>query len=254
MDQVLGWTKPAVGALFTGLDREAADALLDAASSRQIAGGTTLFHQGDAPSQLFQVSRGLVKLSRVNPEGGQTTLRFMGAGDLVGCVAVFQQLPFPATATAIKPTSVLCWGAVQILDLMHRYPAISVNALRTVGDRAREMVGRVADLTDKGVEARIAGILLRLANQVGRACPEGVEVAFPITRKDVAEMTGVTYFTVSRVLSGWRKQGFVRLGRERIILVEQQRLAQIAGQGTGLIGGPGACMPHGIRTSRLGRR
>jgi CRP-like cAMP-binding protein len=229
MDQAPRWTKKAVGALFAGLDREAADALLDAASHRQFAEGTTLFHQGDGPVELFQVSTGLVKLSRVNSEGEQATLRFMGAGDLVGCVAVFQQFPFPATATAIRPTGVLCWGAAQIFNLMRCYPTISANALQTVGDRAREMASRVAELMDKSVEARIANVLLRLAGQVGCACPEGVEVAFPVTRKDIAEMTGVTYFTVSRVLSRWQKRGIVRLGRTRIIIVEPHRLSQIAG-------------------------
>jgi CRP-like cAMP-binding protein len=215
--------------LFNGLDRDAADALLDAATNRQLTEGMTVFHQGDEPNQLFQVVTGLVKLSRIDPNGEQTTLRFMGPGELVGCVAVFQQFPFPATATAAKASSVLCWGAAQILDLIRRYPAISSNALKTVGDRAREMAERVAELSAKGVEARIASVLLRLARQVGHSCSEGVAVAYPVTRNDIAEMTGVTYFTVSRVLSAWQKQGVVRLGRERILVVEPHRLAQIAG-------------------------
>lgn len=229
MDQAPQRTRAAAGVLFSGLDREAADALLDASTNRQLVEGMAIFHQGDEPTQLFQVVTGLVKLSRIDPNGGQTTLRFMGPGDLVGCVAVFQQFPFPATAIASKPGSVLCWGAAQILDLIRRYPAISSNVLKIVGDRAREMAERVAELSVKGVEARIASVLLRLAGQVGHACSEGVEIAYPITRNDMAEMTGVTYFTVSRVLSAWQKQGIVRLGRERILVVEQHRLAQIAG-------------------------
>ena len=228
MNQAPQRMREAAGGLFSGLDREAADALLDAATHRQYANGTTVFHQGDEPGQLSQVVTGLVKLSRIDPNGEQTTLRFMGPGELIGCVAVFQQFPFPATATAIKPSGVLCWGAAQIRDLIRRYPAISSNALKTVGDRAREMVERVTESSAKGAEARIAGALLRLAGQVGRTCSEGVEVASPITRNDMAEMTGVTYFTVSRVLSAWQKQGIVRLGRERIIVVEASKLAQIA--------------------------
>jgi len=229
MDQAPQRIRAASGVLFRGLDREAADALLDAASHRQFAEGTTVFYQGDEPSQLFQVVTGLVKLSRIDPDGKQTTLRFMGPGDLVGCVAVFQQFPFPATAFAVKPSSVLCWGAAQILELIRSYPTISSNALSIVGDRAREMAERVAELSAKSVEACIASILLRLVAQVGHACSEGVEVGHPVTRKDIAEMTGVTYFTVSRVLSAWQKQGIVRLGRERILVAETYRLAQIAG-------------------------
>lgn len=229
MEQAPRRIATAAGGLFSGLDREAADALLETVAHRQVPEGTAVFHQGDAPSHLFQVVTGLVKLSRVDPNGEQTTLRFMGPGELVGCVAVFQQFPFPATATATKPSSVLCWGAAQILGLINRYPTISANALKTAGDRAREMVERLTELSAKAVEARIAGVLLRLADQVGRTCSEGVEVGSPVTRNDMAEMTGVTYFTVSRVLSAWQKQGIVRLGRERIIVVEPRKLAEIAG-------------------------
>jgi CRP-like cAMP-binding protein len=221
--------RAATGVLFDDLGREAADALLDAATHRQIAEGMTLFHQGDEPNQLFQVVTGLVRLSRVGPNGERTTLRFMGPGELVGCVAVFQRFPFPATAVARKPSSIRCWGAVQILDLIRRYPAISSNALKTVGGRAREMIERVTELSTKGVEARLAGVLLSLASQIGHTSLEGVELAYPITRNDMAEMTGVTYFTVSRILSAWQKQGIVRLGRERVIVVELLRLTQIAG-------------------------
>ena len=217
------------GALFMELDGHTAEILLNAATQRQFASGTTLFHQGDAPCQLFQISTGLVRLTRVNPEGEQTTLRFMGAGDLVGCVAVFRQVPFPATATASRPTNVLSWGSAQILDLISHHPAISVNALNTVGDRAREMVDRLAEMTDKGTEARVASVLLRLVVQVGRHGPKGLEITTPVTRKDVSEMTGVSYFTVSRILGGWQRQGVVRLGRARIVVLDPERLAQVAG-------------------------
>jgi CRP/FNR family transcriptional regulator, nitrogen oxide reductase regulator len=91
------------------------------------------------------------------------------------------------------------------------------------------MIERVTELSAKGVEARLAGVLLGLASQIGRTSLNGVEIAYPVTRNDMAEMTGVTYFTVSRVLSAWQKQGIVRLGRERVTVVELHRLAQIAG-------------------------
>ncbi|HEV2541940.1 Crp/Fnr family transcriptional regulator [Methylorubrum populi] len=228
MNQALSRSNSAQGALFTDLDGVTAEILLNAASQRQFPAGATLFHQGDAPSQLFQVGTGLVRLTRVNPEGEQTTLRFMGPGDLVGCVAVFRQFPFPATATASKPTTVLSWGAAQILDLLRRYPTVSANALDTVGDRAREMVDRLAEMTDKSVEARVASVLLRLVSQVGRNGSTGLEIGKPVTRKDVSEMAGVSYFTVSRILGDWQRQGLVRLGRARIVALDPRRLAQVA--------------------------
>jgi CRP-like cAMP-binding protein len=53
-------------------------------------------------------------------------------------------------------------------------------------------------------------------------------VEFPITRQDVAEMTGTTLFTVSRILSNWESQGLVAGGRERISIREPAKLREIA--------------------------
>ena len=56
----------------------------------------------------------------------------------------------------------------------------------------------------------------------------GVEIDFPISRQDVAEMTGTTLHTVSRILSAWEAQGLVEGGRQRIVLREPHKLHQLA--------------------------
>lgn len=214
--------------LFADLTEDVTAALLESASSRQIQKGAIAFHQGDPPDHLLQIARGLVKVTQIDQQGAQTTLRILGVGELIGCVAVFQQIPYPATATAIEDTTVLAWGAAHFFELMGRYPILTENALRIVGNRAKEMVERVVSMTGKRVEQRIAAALLRLAEQAGTKVDDGVQIEFPVTRDDLAEMAGVTYFTISRALSGWQKLGLVRNGRQRVILLAPDKLARIA--------------------------
>lgn len=202
---------------------------MDAASSRQVAKGAILFHQGDPSDHLLQIASGLVKVTQLDQQGAQTTLRILGGGELIGCVAVFQQFPYPATATAIEDTTVLAWPASQFFELMERYPTLTENSLRIVGTRAKELVERVVAMTGKRVEQRIAGALLRLGEQAGTRVEDGVQIEFPVTRSDLAEMAGVTYFTISRALSNWQKLGLVRNGRQRVVIVAPDRLARIAG-------------------------
>jgi CRP-like cAMP-binding protein len=83
-------------------------------------------------------------------------------------------------------------------------------------------------MSTEQVERRVAHALLRLAKQAGRRVEEGVEIDFPISRQDVAEMTGTTLHTVSRILSAWEQQGFVASGRQRITLREPHKLLTIA--------------------------
>jgi CRP-like cAMP-binding protein len=87
-------------------------------------------------------------------------------------------------------------------------------------------------MSSEQVEQRVAHALLRLAKQAGRKVDQGVEIDFPISRQDVAEMTGTTLHTVSRILSAWEQQGLVEGGRQRIVLREPHKLFRIAeGQG-----------------------
>ena len=83
-------------------------------------------------------------------------------------------------------------------------------------------------MSTEQVERRIAHALLRLAQQAGRKVEAGVQIDFPITRQDVAEMTGATMFTVSRVLSAWESQGLVAGGRQKIMIREPHKLLLLA--------------------------
>lgn len=216
------------GALFSGLSEDIACQLFAAAAVRQVRMDSVLFHQGDAPSQMLQVVSGLVRMTQINGEGVQTTLRLMRSGELVGCVAVIQQFPYPATATAAENSVVLSWRAPQFLGLLKQHQTIMDNALAIVGTRTRDMIQRAGDMSGRNAERRIAAALLRLADQAGTESNVGIDIQFPVTRDDLAEMAGLTYFTVSRTLSVWQKQGLVSSGRRRMTVLDRTRIAAIA--------------------------
>ena len=69
---------------------------------------------------------------------------------------------------------------------------------------------------------------MRLAKQAGRKTDEGIEIDFPISRQEIAEMTGTTLHTVSRTLSSWENQGLVRSGRQKVIVTDPHGLLLVA--------------------------
>lgn len=218
--------------LFTGLDAEALDAAAAAAVKRAFQAGRALFRQGDMPDHLFLVTEGRVRISQINGEGDSFTVRVMGPGDVPGCVAAFRRTPFPATATAVLDTGILAWPLARFGELMERHPRIAANALDLVGGRTEEMLRLLREIATEPVERRIARALLRLSRQAGRPGGDGVEIGFPLSRQDIAEMTGTTLHTVSRTLSEWERQGLVAGGRQRVVIRDPGRLAQIgAGHG-----------------------
>jgi len=82
-------------------------------------------------------------------------------------------------------------------------------------------------VTDR-VEQRIARILLKLTAQSGRKIEEGVLIDLPITRQDIAEMSGTTLFTVSLTLNEWERGGLLEIGRERVVIRNPHGLVSIS--------------------------
>ena len=111
---------------------------------------------------------------------------------------------------------------------MTRHSSIAMNAVRLLGARYLDMQVRLRELSTEKVERRLAHTILRLAQQAGRRTARGIEIAFPLSRQDLAEMSGTTLHTVSRTLSAWEERGIVDCGRRRIIVARSQLLESIA--------------------------
>jgi CRP/FNR family transcriptional regulator, nitrogen oxide reductase regulator len=122
----------------------------------------------------------------------------------------------------------LAWPSAAWPRLVAKFPALGTNTLQAVGSRLQESFTRVVEMSTEQVEQRIAHALLRLAKQSGRKVERGVEIDFPISRQDIAQMTGTTLHTVSRILSGWEQQGLVESGRQRIILRDPHKIVVLA--------------------------
>jgi CRP-like cAMP-binding protein len=202
--------------LFQGLGAAALTSVPAAAVEMTVRSGETLFHQGDEANRLYFVVSGVVKLSQVAANGTQHVLRFMSAGDVIGCVAVFNRFPYPVTASVEVNAILISWAEPQFRHLMEDHPELMANALRTVGQRTQEFVARLGEVNGATAEQKVARAVLRLARQAGVKEADGVRVG--MTRQDLADMTGITYFTISRILSDWKRRGLTEAGRRDILI------------------------------------
>ena len=230
----LGRTK-----LFGGLDAEEFGVIAAPATPRAVRAGQALFRQGTEPTHLHLVAEGRVKIWQGTGSGAAFTIRFMEPGEVPGCVAALRRIPYPATATAVVDSRLLAWSLARFGELLERHPRIAANAVEVVGINTEEMLHRMREFATEPVERRIARALLRLSGQAGRPIGAGVEIAFRLSRQDIAEMTGSTLYTVSRTLREWERQGLVAGGRQRVVIRDPARLDAIGAvrRGPGSRGG-----------------
>lgn len=186
------------------------------------------FHQGDPGTVLYVLTQGQVKLTQLTPEGSQVLLRFITPGEMFGGIAALGDTSYPVSAQAAKDCAALAWDGDTLNKLMESYPRLALNALRHLAQRIQELQQRNLELATERVERRVARALLRLARASGRKIEGGVLIDLPLSRQDVAEMTGTTLYTVSRILSGWQEQGIVEAGREKVLIRYPHGLVTIA--------------------------
>lgn len=214
--------------LFHGLSPAELQIVAEAAQRRHVAQDGFFFEQDDPATALHILDAGQVRMTQLTPDGNQILLRFIRAGDMFGGVAAFGVKTYPASAQAVEESYAFTWDTETMRALMVRFPQLALNALEHTAGVIVQLQDRVRELQTERVERRVARALLRLAQQGGKKTEAGLLIDMPLSRQDLAEMTGTNLYSVSRVLSAWEKQGLVQTGRERVILTVPHKLVIIA--------------------------
>jgi CRP-like cAMP-binding protein len=213
---------------FAGLDGRDLDTILSRARSSRFAKDSEVFGQDEEATSFFLLLSGHIRVVRTSPEGHQVIARYITEGELFGIAIAMGRTTYPASAVAAVDCVVLAWPNSAWADLQSRFPVFGASAYKTIGSRLQETQAQVMEMSTQQVEQRIAHALLRIVSQSGRKTAEGIEIDFPITRQDIAEMTGTTLHTVSRLLSAWEDQGIVRSQRQKVMVTDPHALMLVA--------------------------
>lgn len=214
--------------VFEGLDANGLDRILQSARSLRVEKDATIFEQdGDAHS-FFVLLDGRVRVVKTTPDGQQVIVRYIVPGELMGIAHALGRTTYPASAIAVVDCVVLAWPGRLWPEFAAAYPSFGMNTYKIVGSRLGDVQTQVVEMATEQVERRVAHSLLRLIKQSGRKTEDGILIDFPISRQDIAEMTGTTLHTVSRLLTAWEEKGLVRSGRQQVTVVEPHRLLMLA--------------------------
>jgi CRP/FNR family transcriptional regulator, nitrogen oxide reductase regulator len=234
-----------LSALFRNLARSDLQGLLQSAGERNIPKGGFYFHQGDRATEVYLLTSGRVKLVRADPDGRNVILRIVAPLEPFGDRAALGGPTRLSSAQALEDSRALVWGAPTLRQVMMSHPAISLNAVRLMEDRIEQDRSRFRDLATSPVRRRLARLLLRLAQSMGQKTPRGVTIQLSLSGEDWAELASTTPFTVSRILTEWRRSDIVDARPERISILNLKRIAAIAGVSGDLPQGGGASPPAG---------
>ena len=214
--------------VFSAMDDVELDDVISRATALRIPKGAAVFEQGETAKAFYVLLNGRLKVMKLTPDGQQVVIRFVVPGDIYGIAKALNREDYPATATALVDSVTLAWDMAVWDEFMDRHPAFARNVMRMLGRRIEEAHTRLKEMATQDVEHRVAHAVLRLVSQSGRNVEGGVLVDFPVTRQEIAEVSGTTMHSVSRVLSAWENGGLVLVGRQKVIVCDLERLSRIA--------------------------
>jgi len=190
--------------------------------------GDYLFNEGDTADSFLNIVEGRVKVFKSTPAGKELILEIFGAGDPLAAVAVYEGIPYPASAVALEHTTLLRIPQREFFLLLEQHPPLVRGLLSGLTLRLAELTRRLAELTGARVEARFARLFLKLAGQLGRRDRGGVFVPMPLSRQELADLTGTTIETAIRIMSRWHKEDVLHTEKDGFVILDREVLEEVA--------------------------
>jgi CRP-like cAMP-binding protein len=215
-------------ALFTGLSPSDYCEIASSAEAQHFRNNEHLFMQGQQSLRLIVVQTGSIKLTQLSPYGLEAVLWIAAPGDSVGLPIDSMACVQTCSARAMANCTVLVWDFKRLEQLIERSPQIRRNINSVLFDRLTNLEERFREVATQKVAQRLASTLLRLARQIGSHAHGGTQVSF--SREELAQMTGTTLFTISRLLSKWSETKIVLPRREAVVVLDIEQLRRLSKQ------------------------
>lgn len=206
--------------LFRGLSDQEIQILLIEARHRVFQSEQLLFAQGEPGNTCHIILRGRVRVFVSGEDGRELSVRILGPGEIVGEMALFENLPRSANVVSLDETHTLELDQEGLLRCLRRCPALALGLLQALSARLRLTTEEAEGLASLPVAERLLRRLQQLAEGSGVRVSDGVRITLPMTQQELATLVGTSRESVNRALVKLRQQGLIRLDGGWIILLD----------------------------------
>lgn len=186
-----------------------------------------IFSEGDPSDWFYIVLNGKVKITKLSQEGKEIILEIISPMDFFGGLAVIKGFPYPANAIAMEDTELLKISRSNLMRILDRFPNLMYCMALQLSDRMKESHETLKNIALERVEARIASLLLKLADKTGKETEDGLLINMKLTKQDIAEMVGTTVETSIRTMSKFKRLGMISEKEGKIIIKDIKKLKNI---------------------------
>lgn len=209
--------------VFSDLKEDEFDFLNYEKSIVQLHKGQILFLQDTKPHGLYCIKKGKIKIFRRGGEGKEQIVRLAHDADVVGYRALISDENYQCGAAALEETT-LCYVPKPALDkLMDRNVSIYKKMISVLAEDLKSAELKISDLAQKPVRERVAETLIMIKEKYGLES-DGVTLNVVLTREEMANLVGTATESLIRILSDFKKEGFIEVENKRIKIIDFDHL------------------------------
>jgi len=215
---------------FKSINNDELDVFCTARVEKIIPAGTTFIKQGDKIRSFKYLKEGLIKLHRVDDGGNSQIISFGTPMDFVSIHNIFAEDTYSYSVTALE-TSTVCIFSIDIIKNLIKTNGKFAEILISTKSRAsNRILSNSLDLISKSMYGKVASVILLVASVIlffHEKIYFTMGFDLPISRKEIAEYTGLSIETVIRVISEFRRDGLIKVYGKRIEIIDKDGLDSI---------------------------
>lgn len=207
------------------MSKEELKSVSDSKTSKKVKKGEVIFEEGEKLGGVYCVRGGVSKLSKLSATGKDQIVKLASKGEVLGQRSVVAEESSNLSAIAVNDMEVCFIPKEAIVSTLHKNPDFTYEVLRHMAHDLREADDVIVNMSQKNVKQRIAEALLYLKHNFGTDS-EGY-LALVLSREDIANVVGTATESCIRILSEFRKKGFIKTSGKRMMLLEERKLQDL---------------------------
>lgn len=207
---------------FRGMEPDQLRGLMRLVEFKSFQRNQPLWREGEHQQRLAFVAEGRLKLVKHRASGKDLIVDILGPGKMWGFIDTAEGQPLSVVGLAQGTLATIDRDV--FLNHLKQTTSIAVNVAITQMQEYQSLLERFAEVTAGSVEARLASLFLRMAEEEGRETAQGIVLDIPLSRQDLADLVDTTIETTIRIMSRWNKENVVVTQRSGFLIPELEEL------------------------------
>jgi len=187
--------------------------------------GAVIFLKGEKPRGIYCICSGRVKLSTHSPDGRGLIAGYPSAGSVIGVRAVLSGKPHDFTARTVEESQLSFIDKEDFLAFLRGEGGVCLKLAESLSEELSRTYADLKNAALAGPEERLASLLLRLCDEVGKLTPDGTVISMGVCQEEMAEMAGMSRRTLTRAIDKLRRMELIKCGR-RVTIVKDRTALQ----------------------------